>query len=102
MGPRVCCTIIESWFVIAWRWGPPLPRLQANGSPCRAGELVRGPFLGGRLLSSKQPTASGTDQGPTHLGTAECKLAGCRLRAGLQACGIQGQARFPSPRDPPS
>lgn len=100
-GQRVCCTIIESWFVIAWSWAP-LPRLQANGGPCRAGGSVRGPFLGGRLLSSKQPTASGQTKGQR---TRALQMAHCKvhtLRVALQACGVQARPVFQAPGTRPA
>lgn len=81
----LCCTIIESWFVIAWSWGP-LPRLQANGGPCPAGETVQGPFFR-RSLAVVQATK--TTSGWTNL-TAGCRSAAFR------------PGPFSKPRYPPS
>lgn len=87
--------------------GPPLPRLQANGGPCRAGGPVRGPFLGGRLLSSKQPTASGRDHqranAPGALQNCRLQTARCtHLRVALQACGVKARPVFQAPGTRPA
>lgn len=110
----LCCTIIESWFVIAWSWAP-LPRLQANGGPCRAGDPIKGPFLGGRLLSSKQPepprdgtrrTTDGPQTGQPAsqrtLGALHCTALRCKHCSSLQVCGVQARPVFQAPGTRPA
>lgn len=82
-GQSLCCTIIESLVCYCLEMGPRCLDCRPMTAPVVLGGPVRGPFLGGRLLSSKQPTASGRDQmGTTHQGTAKPQSSrSCRTAA---------------------
>lgn len=101
-GQRVCCTIIESWFVIAWRWGP-VASTAGQWRPLSCWGARPGSFFR-RSLAVVQATNAPRDgtKGPTHLGTAKPQTARCTLRVALQACGVQARPVFQAPGTRPA